>query len=416
MTGPGRRASTPVRSSRPGEKTGRFVRQDVEPFTNVITADPRGRSGTGPPPPEAAGAWSHSRLDHRQILAWLREEDPERLADLWDRADRVRTAHLGNAVHLRGLVEFSNACRRRCTYCGLRAANHQLVRYSMTAEEILACAAEAHARGYGTLVLQSGEDPHLSTVWLGSLIKRIKDNYPLAVTLSVGERPGEDYRYWRECGADRYLLKTETSDRELFSRLHPPLAPDLPDRTTLLAMLRELGYEIGGGIMVGLPGQTYANVAQDIELFSALDLDMIGIGAYLPHPETPLGLEFLAGGHPVFDQIPNSELATLKVLALARLVCPEANIPATTALASVSASGYEQGLRCGANVIMPNLTPAAFRHRYDIYPSAVRQGGQGQLDVIEKAIAAAGRCRGEGRGDRRRAGSGPTTAAPSPQD
>jgi len=370
------------------------VIQHVEPPTSAV------------PPPETSGAGSPPRLDHRRILAWLREEDPERLAELWMLADRVRAAHVGDAVHLRGLVEFSNVCRRQCAYCGLRAANGRLARYGMTAAEILACAVEAHARGYGTVVLQAGEDPRLSASWLGDLVKRIKDSTPLAVTLGVGERTAEDYRHWRECGADRYLLRTETADRALFARLHPPLAPDLPERPALLVLLRELGYEIGGGIMVGLPGQTCASVARDIELFAASDLDMIGIGAYLPHPETPLGREFLAGGPPVFDQIPNSELATLKVLALARLVCPEANIPATTALASISSGGYEHGLRCGANVIMPNLTPAAYRRRYDIYPSAVRQGERGQLDVIEKALAAAGRCRAEGRGDRRRARPG----------
>lgn len=309
-------------------------------------------------------------LDKNEILRWLRESDPTRLAELWRRADETRRDHVGDAVYLRGLVEISNFCARQCAYCGLRAGNSRLARYRMLAGEILEAARQAVKFGYGTVVLQSGEDYGLTTRWLADVIRQIKRETPLAVTLSLGERPDREMAAWRAAGANRYLLRFETSDRHLFNEIHPPLGERKCDRLAILRRLQELGYEAGSGIMVGLPGQTYASVANDIELFRELDLDMIGIGPFIPHPGTPLGSGFQVFPPVNGEQVPNTELMVYKAIALTRLVRPDANIPATTALATINKkNGRELGLQRGANVFMPNLTPLKYRRLYEIYPA-----------------------------------------------
>lgn len=307
-------------------------------------------------------------MERREILQWLHESDAARLEHLWRQADAVRRQHVGDDVHLRGLVEISNHCVRRCAYCGLRADHTALERYRMTEEEILDCAHQAVRFGYGTLVLQAGEDPGLTADGVGRLIQRIKHETPLAVTLSLGERSDDELLAWRRAGADRYLLRFETSDRRLFDRIHPAHPGRDSDRIALLGRLREMGYEVGSGVMVGIPGQTRESLADDIEMFRTLDLDMIGVGPFLPHPATPLGHMPSESGHP--DQVPNTEQMTYVVMALARLACPRANIPSTTALATLNrAQGRELGLQRGANIVMPNLTPPAYRCRYEIYPA-----------------------------------------------
>jgi len=338
-------------------------------------------------------------MAHNEILRWLRETDEHRLEELWRTADRVRRDHVGDAVHLRGLIELSNHCIRRCGYCGLRGPNTALQRYRLSADEVMECVRKAVAFGYGTVVMQAGEDPELTGAWIADLVRRIKRETPLAVTLSLGERSEDDLQRWREAGADRYLLRFETSNRELYERIHPSLPGCRSDRPALLRRLRAMGYEIGGGAMVGIPGQTYDDLAGDIELCRELDLDMIGLGPYLPHPATPLGQ---ATGHEVADQAPNDELTTCKMVALARLACPWANIPSTTALATLNqARGRELGLSRGANVVMPNLTPPQYRALYEIYPSKACVGEtaeQCQLCLAGR-IAAMGRTIGQGRGD-----------------
>jgi len=343
-------------------------------------------------------------MTFHEILEWLRETRKWRLEELWRCADRVRQEYVGDAVHLRGLVEISNYCVRRCTYCGINATRHDLPRYRMTAEEILACARQAVAFDYGTIVLQSGEDYGITTDWIADLIRSIKSETNLAVTLSLGERPEEDLRAWRNAGADRYLLRFETSNRGLYERIHPPLPGRRSDRFALLRRLAELGYEVGSGVMVGIPGQTYADLARDIEAFAALDLDMIGIGPFIPHPATPLGQAEHTVGAPA-DQVPNTEEMTCKVIALARLVCPWANIPSTTALATINpGSGREAGLRRGANVVMPNLTPPPYRAMYEIYPVKVCAFESPDVfdAVLKQRILALGRHIGTGRGDARK--------------
>jgi biotin synthase len=341
-------------------------------------------------------------VPRQEILGWLRELDPLRLERLWRLADQVRRANVGDAVHLRGLVELSNRCLRQCHYCGLWAGNRRLERYRMTADEVLSCARTAVAYGYGTVVLQAGEDAGLTVDWLVDLVRRITSETPLAITLSLGERSEGELRRLREAGADRYLLRFETSNRELFGRLHPPLGERPSDRIALLGVLRRLGYEVGSGVMVGLPGQSFDDLARDIELFRSLDLDMVGVGPYLPHPETPLGGGWSVRPLPVGKQVPNDELTTLKVVALTRLVCPRANIPSTTALATVNpASGRERGLERGANVVMPNLTPPAYRARYEIYPDKAYVGETAEAchRCLEGRIRGLGRWVGSGRGD-----------------
>lgn len=345
-------------------------------------------------------------LNRDAILNWLRCADPTRLDELWRAADTVRRETVGEAVHLRGLVEIGNYCARQCGYCGLRSGRKGLQRYRMAAEESVACAHEAHAYGYGTVVLQAGEDYGITRDGLASVVALIKAETPLAVTLSLGERSPEDFAAWREAGADRYLLRFETSDPELFALIHPgPQDRPLRNRVELLRTLRILGYEIGSGVMVGIPGQRYETLADDLLLFKELDLDMVGVGPYISHPDTPLG----QGGPPRTiapeDQVPNTELMTYKTVALTRMLCPEANIPSTTALATLNKNtGRELGLQRGANVVMPNLTPAPYREMYEIYPAKVciHETSGDCRACMRGRIAALGRSVGEGQGGRMR--------------
>lgn len=303
------------------------------------------------------------------MLGWLRESRPARLQALYEWADAVRKEYVGDAVHLRGLIEISSHCARQCMYCGLRRGNRNLARYRMTREEILDCAREAARLGYGTVVMQAGEDGQLDSGWIAEIVRWIKRETPLAVTLSLGERQREELQLWRAAGADRYLLRFETSDKNLYRVIHPPHESGSPDRITLLRLLKHIGYEAGGGVMVGIPGQSYESLASDILTFRALDLDMIGIGPYISHSATPLGSGELYPGIPPSGQVPNSEEMVYKMLALTRIVCPEANIPSTTALATINkANGRKRGLKAGANVVMPNLTPVKYRRLYEIYP------------------------------------------------
>jgi len=344
-------------------------------------------------------------VDRSEILQWLTEENEGRLQELWRRADAVRRRSVGDEVHLRGLIEISNTCVRSCWYCGLRAPNTSLGRYRMTEDEIMESVGLAVKFGYGTVVLQSGEDYGITREWMAGIIRRIKAETDLAVTLSLGERPDEDLAAWREAGADRYLLRFETSDRRLYGIIHPPLPGKHSDRFALLRRLAELGYETGSGVMVGIPGQTWQTLATDIEMFAELELDMIGVGPYLPHPGTPLGQREAELRAPEGRQVPNSELMTYKVIALTRLVCPLTNIPSTTALATVNqATGREQGLERGANVVMPNLTPPKYRALYEIYPSkaCIYETAADCQACIKGRIRSIGRTVGTGRGDSKR--------------
>ena len=273
----------------------------------------------------------------------------------------------------------------------------------MNEEEILSCVDEAEAYGYGTVVLQSGEDYGIETEWLSRIIRQIKKETQLAVTLSLGERPDEDLEAWRQAGADRYLLRFETSDEGLYRAIHPSLPGRVSNRLAMLQTLKRLGYEAGSGVMIGIPGQTYASLSHDIDLFQTLDLDMIGVGPYLPHPRTPLGQGNWGCIIPKEEQVPNTEQMTYKVIALTRIVCPEANIPSTTALATINRErGRELGLMRGANVVMPNLTPLPYRAKYEIYPSkaCISEISSECHSCLDDRIGSIGRKVGTGQGQR----------------
>ncbi len=276
---------------------------------------------------------------------------------LFERARKIRDKFDGKEVNLRALIEFSNYCKRNCYYCGLRRDNRNLKRYRMSIDEILDVAGEAYELGFKTIVLQSGEDPWFDGKKVGEIIRRIKKSYNVAVTLCLGEREEWEYAFWKECGADRYLLKHETVDSSLYRKLQPDPEMTLERRIENLRILKELGYQIGAGNMIGLPGQTLESIAEDILFMKEMDVDMAGIGPFIPHPNTPLS----------YVRKPGSVNIVLKTLAILRLVMKTILLPATTALATVDPKGREKGLLAGANVIMPNLTPIHYRVHYEIY-------------------------------------------------
>ena len=277
--------------------------------------------------------------------------------ELYRRADDVRRDAVGDEVHLRGLIEFSNICRNDCLYCGIRRSNSSVQRYRMTDDELVETARRAAALGFQTVVLQSGEDLHFDQARMCRIIEQIK-RLDVALTLSIGERDYADYKAFREAGADRYLLRIETTDQDLYHRLNPGMS--WQRRHECLLMIRELGYELGSGIMVGQPGQTVDSIADDLLYFKDLGIDMAGIGPFIPHPDTPLASE--QGG--------TLELA-LRTMALMRLLMPDINIPATTAMESLHPQGRIMALQAGANVVMPNVTEGEYRRLYELYPGKI---------------------------------------------
>ncbi len=297
----------------------------------------------------------------------LTVDDPAELRLLFDAAYRVKLRCSGKSVYLRGLIEMGNGCAKDCLYCGIRRSNRHVVRYSLDFDAVVRMARWAYDHGYGSAVLQSGEiesDEH--TEFIAAVLRAIRDfsSGGFGVTLCLGEQTPEVYRLWRESGADRYLLRIETSDPGLYAALHP--ATHLFERrVACLRSLRELGYQVGSGVMIGLPGQTPRQLAADILFFSDMDFDMIGMGPYLPHRDTPLGR-----GIELTDDFRGRQLSLgLKMIALTRLQLHDVNIASTTALQALSDTGREQGLTAGANVLMPNVTDREYRVNYQLYES-----------------------------------------------
>jgi biotin synthase len=290
--------------------------------------------------------------DLEQVLSW---DSQAQLAELFSFSDMVRKEFCGDGILLRGIIEFSNFCDKECFYCGLNKNNRKLGRYRMNQEELLKSVEHLSACNIKTVVLQSGEDRGLDALWLAEIIKQIKSKYDLAVTLSVGERKPDDYKLWKQAGCDRYLLKIETSDKNLYNSMHPQM--DFSRRLECLAILRRLGYQVGSGNIVGLPGQSLIAIAQDILFFKQGNFDMLGIGPFIPHQETPFA-----------GQLKGQALLALKTIALTRIVTRNTHIPATTALGSLDQDYRPEGLKCGANVLMPNFTPQPYRRLYQIYP------------------------------------------------
>ena len=304
-------------------------------------------------------------LSIEELAHLISLENEEDCRQLYAAAYRVKANLIGKKVFLRGLIEYSNICTRNCLYCGIRRANSKIKRFQLTPEEILSAAALAHSYGYGSVVLQGGERSDWHAVdFITEIVGSIRQQFPkLGITLSCGEQPLEVFKRWKTAGADRYLLRIESSNRELFYKIHPP-ENDFDARVQSLIDLRTAGFQVGTGVMIGLPGQTPLDLANDIAFFKKLDVDMIGMGPWLPQQEAPLA-----------DDTPETpEKAArrfqlgLNMIAAVRLTLRDVNIAATTALQALRpADGRELGLLAGANVIMPNVGNVEYRSDYQLY-------------------------------------------------
>lgn len=302
-------------------------------------------------------------LTHSEFAALIDGQSQETEADLFARARAIRQREYGTDVYIRGLIEFTSYCKNDCYYCGLRRSNAKAQRYRLTGEEILHCCAAGWKLGFRTFVLQGGEDPAFSPEDIANIVRHIKTQFPdCAVTLSCGEHSRAVYRLWRQAGADRYLLRHETAGEAHYRKLHPP-SMSLENRKQCLWNLKELGYQVGAGFMVGSPWQTAENLADDLLFLHDLQPDMVGIGPFLPHHETPFAKE-----------APGTSEQTVYLLAILRLMFPAVLLPATTALGTIDPQGREKGMLAGANVVMPNLSPIAVRKKYLLYDNKACTG------------------------------------------
>ncbi|MBQ8927508.1 MAG: [Oscillospiraceae bacterium] len=296
-------------------------------------------------------------------------------------ADAVRREQYGTDVYLRGLIEFTNYCKNDCLYCGIRRSNPNVSRYRLTHEEILSCCEEGYGLGFRTFVLQGGEDPYFTDERICEIVSSIKKRWPdCAVTLSIGEKERASYQAYFDAGADRYLLRHETANEAHYAMLHPPELSGAY-RKSCLFTLRDIGYQVGAGIMVGSPGQTLSHIVEDIRFLQELRPQMIGIGPFLSHQDTP------------FRDEPNGELhLTLRLLSILRLTFPQVLLPSTTALGTLHPLGRELGLKAGANVIMPNLSPMRVRKKYMLYDNKICTGDESAQcrSCTERRAAAVG--------------------------
>ena len=320
-------------------------------------------------------------LPDRDLLDLIVMQDAEAEALLAQRAAAVRQQVYGRDVFIRGLIEFTNYCRNDCFYCGIRRSNACAQRYRLTREEILACCRTGYGLGFRTFVLQGGEDPFFTTERLAELVRAIKQAYPdCAVTLSVGEKDRSTYQAWFDAGADRYLLRHETADEGLYRRLHPEEL-SLQNRMRCLRDLKDIGYQVGCGFMVGAPFQTPEMLLKDLRFLQAFQPHMAGIGPFIPHRDTPFR-----------DCPPGTAQMTLRLLAIIRLMLPHVLLPATTALGTVQSDGRQRGMGYGANVVMPNLSPLSVRKKYALYDNKISTGEEAAESValLKQSMAAAG--------------------------
>lgn len=311
------------------------------------------------------------RIEQRQSIEkpeleyLLKTQDAALLEELRERADAVRRTIYGNQIYMRGLIEFTNYCRNDCYYCGIRCSNQKADRYRLSAEQILDCCKAGYELGFRTFVLQGGEDPYDPDERLCAVIRSIKEAFPeCAITMSVGERSRESYQAMYEAGADRYLLRHETADEVHYGKLHPKNLT-LKHRKRCLVTLKEIGYQVGCGFMVGSPYQTVDTLYEDLLLIKELQPHMVGIGPFIPHKDTPFH-EQQAG---TLDQ-------TLRLLSVIRLIHPHVLLPATTALGTIHPKGREKGILAGANVVMPNLSPTNVRAKYLLYDNKICTGDE----------------------------------------
>lgn len=287
-------------------------------------------------------------------------QNPVAVKKITEEAVRLRKHHYGNKVFIRGLIEFTNYCKNNCYYCGIRRDNREVERYRLTKEDILFCCQQGYALGFRTFVLQGGEDPYFTDERVTDIVSSIKKEYPdCAVTLSIGEKSYDSYAMYREAGADRYLLRHETANCKHYKMLHPA-EMNLSVRKDCLHNLKKLGFQTGAGFMVGSPGQTLETLAEDLMFLKELQPEMVGIGPFLPHKDTPFREK--QGG--------NVEL-TLYLLSLVRILLPKVLLPATTALGTADKGGRERGILAGANVVMPNLSPVTNRKQYSLYDNKI---------------------------------------------
>ena len=294
---------------------------------------------------------------------------PEAAALLAERADALRRSIYGNAVFTRGLIEISNICKNDCLYCGIRRSNRNVERYRLDPDTIVSCARDGWEYGYRTIVLQGGEDTtYYSDDVLADVIERIKEACPdTAVTMSMGERSYESYQRLFDAGATRYLLRHETADAEHYARLHPA-EMSFENRMQCLRNLREIGYQVGVGMMVGSPFQTTQHLARDLQFIEEFKPEMCGIGPFIPHHDTPFA-----------DRPAGTLELTLYLLSIIRLIHPPVLLPATTALGTIDPLGREKGMRAGANVVMPNLSPVAVRKQYELYDNKICTGDESSV-------------------------------------
>lgn len=329
-------------------------------------------------------------LREADFIALLEGRNEENARLLAEKAISIRQETYGKDVYLRGLIEFTNYCKNDCYYCGIRRSNRNTQRYRLTPEEILDCCRQGYDLGYRTFVLQGGEDPWFTPERIEDLVRAIKRNHPdCAVTLSVGEHPIEVYQRWYDAGADRYLLRHETADPVHYATLHPE-AMSLENRMRCLWDLKQIGYQVGCGFMVGSPGQTPAHLAKDLLFIRQLQPHMVGIGPFIPQKDTPFGAE-KAG---------TLEL-TLYLLSIIRLMLPDVLLPATTALGTIHPKGRELGILAGANVCMPNLSPTAVRKKYALYDNKICTGDEAAecVQCLRRRIESVGYQVAQTRGD-----------------
>jgi len=312
-------------------------------------------------------------LTREEIILLL--ENNEINNELFQTADRVRKKYVGDEIHLRGLIEFSNICAKNCFYCGIRRDNKNVTRYKLKPEIIIDFAQKASEMGFKTVVLQSGEGDIYTLEEMLEIISGIK-KLGVAITLSIGEKTEEEYKAYKEAGADRFLLRIETTDKELYAKFHPNMSHE--NRINCLKIIKKLSYETGTGCLVGLPGQTISSLADDILFFKKIEADMMGIGPFIPNEDTPL-----------HDEKTGDLTLALKVMAITRLILPDINIPATTAMETLNPDGRIMALQCGANVIMPNVTEGEYRALYKLYPGkiAVHDTPENTKENITKKIA-----------------------------
>jgi len=325
-----------------------------------------------------------------ELKHWLELTDPEELQSLYRMAYEVKLRNIGKKVSIRGLIEISNICKKNCYYCGIRSGNANVKRFRIEPDDVIRSAMWALEHHYGSIVLQSGEVVSDEfSAYIETLVREIRTRSDgrLGITLCCGEQTPQVYERWRRAGAHRYLLRIETSDSVLYRRLHPA-DHDFEARKQCLRELRKLDYQVGSGVMSGLPGQTAEQLVRDIRFFEEYDLDMIGMGPYIPHEDTPLGR-----GIGMTQEYREHQLMTgLKMIACTRLALPDVNIASTTALQALSPNGREQGLLAGGNVIMPNVTDTCYRPSYQLYADkpAINENSEQSTEALKRKIESVG--------------------------